>query len=334
LTRRSPVRHSLGAIVVAFMSLICACSPEAPGESIIVSGASGQLGGLVVEELLGRGIPASKLILVSRSPASLEHYAEMGAQVRYGDFTEPDSLADAYAGGDRMLLISIGGGSGARPALHQAAIDAAVAAGVEHIAYTSFVNVDVNLESTIGPDHLATEQALRDSGIAWTMLRNQIYMNGLVDQAVQAIIDGQLITSMPETKVGYVTREDCAAAAAAVLATPGHEYKVYDITGPALVSPRDIAETAAAVSGYPVEYVDISQELHYARLIESGMSEEAANGVMSFELELASTYLSTTSSAVADLTGRPPTSIRQLFEANRERLVATGARRNTPPSSR
>jgi NAD(P)H dehydrogenase (quinone) len=315
----------LGVLALAAGAVLAACATRDASDAIIVSGASGQLGGLVVEELLARGVPANDLILVSRTPANLQHYADIGAQVRYGDFAEPESLADAYAGGKRMLLISIGGGSGERTTLHKAAIDAAVAAGVEHIAYTSFVNVDVNLESMIGPDHRATEQALRDSGIAWTMLRNQIYMNGLVDQAVQAVEAGELLTARPETDVGYVTREDCAAAAAAVLSTPGHENKVYDITGPELVSPRDIAEAAAEISGHPVEYDELNEEDYYNRLIASGMSPQAADGVMRFDLELASPYLNTISSAVSDLTGRPPTSLRQLLAANRDRLVAAAA---------
>ena len=165
------------------------------------------------------------LILVSRTPNTdhLKAYAARGASVRFGDFNEPESLDEAYRGGTRMLLISINGGGGDRPELHKVAIDAAVRAGVKQIAYTSYVNADLNEASTIAVDHRRTERILQESGVAWTMLRNQIYANGLVDQAIQIVRDGGLVTHTPDARVAYVTREDCAAAAAAVLATPGHE---------------------------------------------------------------------------------------------------------------
>src|SRR5690606_7658157 len=121
-------------------------------------------------------IAPQDLILVSRTPDTdaLKALAARGASVRYGDFSEPESLEAAYRGGTRMLLISISGGSG-RLGLHKAAIDAAARAGVKHIAYTSYVNADRYLDSMIAGDHRQTEQVLRESGLAWTMLRNQIY---------------------------------------------------------------------------------------------------------------------------------------------------------------
>ena len=115
---------------------------QSADEKIIVSGASGNLGGLTVEALLARGVPASRLILVSRTPEELKQYADRGASVRYGDFTKPESLPTAYAGGSRMLLISVGGsGEVTAAALLMRAIDAAKAAGVDHIAYTSYVGL-------------------------------------------------------------------------------------------------------------------------------------------------------------------------------------------------
>jgi NAD(P)H dehydrogenase (quinone) len=309
------------ALVGACWLAACAGGEQRP--RIIVSGASGQLGGLVVEELLAHGVPAGDLILVSRTPERLEHYADLGASVRYGDFTEPESLAEAYAGGSRMLLISVGGPIGDRPALHATAIAAARDAGIEYIAYTSFINADINLESLVALDHRETEQALRDSGVAWTMLRNQMYMNGLVRQAADAARAGELQSSIPaDARIGYVTREDCAAAAAAVLATPGHEYEIYDITGPELIGPREIAETAAAVSGRPIEFIVINEEDAFRALLDSGMSAQAAEAAMRLEIEFASPFLQVTSNAVMQLTGRPPTSLRQLLEAHESELVA------------
>ena len=186
-------------------------------DKIIVSGASGQLGGLVIEELLARKVAPRNLILVSRTPETLKRYADRGASVRFGDFEKPESLAAAYKGGTRMLLISVNGGGDKRPELHKAAIDAAVAAGVKQIAYTSYVNADRFTDSIIAGDHLRTEKYLEGSGVAWTLLRNQIYADGLPDQAEKIVRDGRLVTSTPDARVAYVTRKDCAAAAAASL---------------------------------------------------------------------------------------------------------------------
>jgi NAD(P)H dehydrogenase (quinone) len=265
-------------------------------EKIIVSGASGNLGGLTVRALLDRGVPASRLILVSRTPDELAEYAAMGASTRYGDFTEPESLPAAYSRGRRMLLISIGGGGlpAPRPELHERAIEAAIAAGVEHIAYTSWAAISRGDTAGISADHVATEQVLMESGIAWTMLRNSVYMDGLAAQARQMIESGRAAVPENDVGMGYVTRADCAAAAAVVLTTPGHENRIYDVTGPAVVGTREIAEAAAAASGKVIEIV-------------AGGAARGGPGLAS---------LGFVSEDFETLTGRRPTSLRQLLEAN------------------
>jgi NAD(P)H dehydrogenase (quinone) len=270
-------------------------------DRIIVSGASGNLGGLTVDALLASGIPASRLILVSRTPDELSRYAALGASTRFGDFTESDSLPAAYAGGKRMLLISIGGGNlpASRPVLHQRAIEAAIAAGVEQIAYTSWVGISGGEIDGISSDHLATETILRDSGVAWTMLRNSVYMDGIPQQAAQMIAAGRAVVPPNESPIGYITRADCAAAAAAVISTPGHNNKVYDITGPELIGAREIAEAASAVSGEPIEIV-------------AGDADTPAG--------LGSPALGRVTTDVEELLGRPPTSVRELLETSRDAL--------------
>lgn len=307
----------------AWLALCLVSQAALAQEKIIVSGASGQLGSLVIEELLARDIAPQDLILVSRTPDTdaLKALAARGASVRYGDFSEPESLEAAYRGGTRMLLISISGGSG-RLGLHKAAIDAAARAGVKHIAYTSYVNADRYLDSMIAGDHRQTEQVLRESGLAWTMLRNQIYANGIVDQVAQIIREGSLVTFTPDARVAYVTREDCAAAAAAVLATPGHENKAYDITGPEAVGPRELVALAREFSGDDIDLVALSEAEYRAQLAASGMPANAINGAVGFAKELDSPFLREPSNAVADLTGRPATSVRALLLANRERVTA------------
>jgi NAD(P)H dehydrogenase (quinone) len=286
------------AMLMVVMAAFAARSASAQTrDRIIVSGASGQLGGLVVENLLKRGVDPRALILVSRTPAEQEKYARMGASTRFGDFTRPESLAAAYEGGTRMLLISINPLPN-RPQLHKNAIDAAVRAGVKHIVYASSVDADNAGDSQSAAEHRLTEQYVRASGAAWTMMRHHLYMNGLVGQAQRMLADGKVVIQPDEVPAAYVTREDCAAADAAVLSSPGHENKIYEITGPELVLRKDIARIASELTGKPIEQVAGS----------GGVSQVAPvmAGFAAFRVQTQS---------VQELTGRPATSVRQLFEA-------------------
>ena len=310
--------------LIAGLLLLALTQVAMAGDKLVISGASGQLGALVIDALLARKVAPADLILVSRTPdtAALKAYAKRGASVRFGDFEKPESLEEAYRGGTRLLLISVNGGGGNRPELHKAAIDAAVRAGIKQIAYTSYVNADRYTTSMIGTDHRRTEVLLQDSGVAWTLLRNQIYANGLPDQAEQIVREGKLVTFTPDARVAYVTREDCAAAAAAVLTTPGHDNKAYNITGPDAIGPRELVALASEISGKHVELVVQTEEEYRKGLQTSGLADSAINGTIAFAKELDSPYLREPSTAVADLTGKPATSVRKLLEANRARLRA------------
>jgi NAD(P)H dehydrogenase (quinone) len=214
-------------------------------------------------------------------------------------------LPAAYAGGTRMLLISVGGNQEVTATeLLTRAIDAAKTAGVKHIAYTSYVGLTRGDTAGRAADHQATEDALKASGLAWTMLRNSIYMHGQIATAARWVADGRAVIPPNESPIGYVTREDCARAAAAVLTTPGHEGKAYDITGPELIGVRDAAAIAASVTGKPIEVVQGGAD------VRPGFGRPA----MAF-----------TTSHFEELTGRKPTSLRQLFEANKAALL-------TPPA--
>jgi NAD(P)H dehydrogenase (quinone) len=296
------------------VAVVGACAPAAESApKIIVSGASGQLGGLVVEELLARGVAPTDLILVSRTPEELMRYAEMGASTRFGDFTQPESLAAAYEGGTKLLIISLNTRGNPNPrvateraALQKGAIDAAVASGVEHIVYTSYVDAERNT-SPIAVDHRVTEADLRASGVAWTALRNQWYADGIVGDAERMIEAGSVVVAPNERGTAYVTREDCAAAAAAVLTTTGHENRVYEITGPELVFRADVARIASEVTGVPIE-IRVATPEEAAELPEEPPSGE------------------TLSTHFRDLTGRPGTTARQLLEANRDALLIARGR--------
>jgi NAD(P)H dehydrogenase (quinone) len=307
------VRRIAAAWAIALAATTSAPAQQATAPKIIVSGASGQLGGMAVEELLARGVAPSDLILVSRTPESLERYARMGASTRFGDFTQAESLPAAYAGGDKLLLISLNTRGNPNPrvaaeraALHQLAIDAAVAAGVQHIVYTSYVDADRNT-SPIAVDHRLTEAMLRESGIAWTSLRDQWYADRIVDEAAQMIAAGRVMVDPNEAGAAYVTREDCAAAAAAVLTTSGHENRVYEITGPERILRRDLARIASEIAAVPIEVIEATPD-QLSSLPEPPPSSE------------------TLSNHFAELTGRRGTTARQLLEANRETLLAARRR--------
>jgi NAD(P)H dehydrogenase (quinone) len=297
---------SIGVLVCALFIGATAFAADGRGRStdkIIISGASGQLGGLVIKELLARGVPANQLILVSRTPEKLDEYRKLGAATRFADFAQPGSLAAAFAGGNRLLLISIGFGAGPRPVAHENAIDAAVAAGVKHVVYTSYIAISQGDHDGLASDHFRTEEIIRKSGVSWTLLRNSIYSNGLVQQAAKMLADGKATVPPIDTRIGYVTREDCAAAAAAVLVGTGHEGKTYDITGPELVGVREIAAAATAVAGKHVELVPADPNAP-ARRSFGGPS------------------IAVVSQDVAKLIGRPATSVRALFASRANEISA------------
>ena len=299
LTRRELLEMAAAAVLLSGASAASAAGDDL----IIISGASGQLGGQAVKDLLAKGVPAKNLILVSRTPDALAQYAKLGAATRFGDFGKPQSLPGAYAGGTRMLLISIGTGAGPRPIAHGHAIDAAKAVGVRQIAYTSWLGISNGDTRGIAADHVATEELLRNSGVAYTLLRNSIYMESLLPRAARMLADGNASVAPGEIRIGYVTRGDCAAAAAAVVSTPGHDNRSYDITGPELIGVREIAAAATAATGKPIALKPADPNAPPAR----GFGGPA---------------LAVTSTAVADLTGRPATSIAAFLQENRAKLTA------------
>lgn len=292
------------------LSMTSVASAAASGDKLIISGASGQLGQLVIKELLARKVDPKNLILVSRTPDKLADYAKQGASVRFADVDKPESLAAAYAGGTRMLMISLGSPPGApippRAARHKIAFDAAVKAGVRHIVYTSSQGADKGDpdDPMVTNEHMLSEAFLKASGARWTMLRNGYYADVVVRQAVKMIQDGRVRVTPNEAKSAPVTRADCAAAAAGALLDPRTENQAYDITGPELINARDVARIAAEISGAKIEVVEQPAGNSGPRPPESTI----------------------VSRAVQQLSGRPATSVRTLLEAHRAELIA--ARRN------
>jgi NAD(P)H dehydrogenase (quinone) len=296
-------RLALAAIMVGIGGAP-AHAATASTDKIIISGASGQLGELVVKELLARGVAPANLILVSRTPEKLEEFRKLGASVRFGDVDAPESLPAAYAGGTRMLMISLGGvpGTSLRPPRHKLAFDAAVKAGVKHIVYTSFIGADKG-GSFLADDHQKSENFLKASGARWTILRNGVYADFQVRRAVQMVATGKATVTPDEPRSALVARADCAAAAAGALLDGRFENQAFDITGPELVNGRDVARLASEITGRAIEVV-----------VQAASGSGVPGGMPPVP--------PTVSDAVAKLAGRPPMSLRAVLEANRAQLLA------------
>jgi NAD(P)H dehydrogenase (quinone) len=281
--------------------------------SIAITGASGQLARLTTEALLEQVDPG-ELILVTRTPEALAELAARGVDVRAGDFSAPETLPAAFAGAEKLLLISAAI-IGERVPHHFAAIDAAVAAGVRFIAYTSIVNPSDSNPGAAAADHRATEERVRVSGAAWTFLRNSIYAEMQVAPGAAALATGTLLSNAGDGRTAYVARADCAAVAAAVLTSDGHEGKAYDVTGPEPLSARDLAALYSEIGGKPVEAVLIDDDAWVAAMVEhAGLPEPLARQLATFGIAARHGYAEPVSSAVEDLTGRPPRTTRQVLE--------------------
>jgi NAD(P)H dehydrogenase (quinone) len=274
-----------------------------------ITGASGHLGRLVTQELLDRGVAADDLVLVTRTPEALADRRN----VRRGDFSAPDSLAEAFAGIDRLLLISTDD-LATRLEGQRAAIAAAQAAGVQRVVYTSAGNPVADNPVAVGPSHRGTEEALQARGLNWIALRNALYAEFQVPDFQGAIATGQLVSNQGDGRTTYVSRADCAAAAAGALISDT-ENVVYDVTGTELLSAADKAALAAELGGRPVELVAVDDDAFIAGLQQHGIPAEGAAVIASFGRAVREGYLDQLTDAVQQLAGRPPRSLREVVAA-------------------
>ena len=298
---------------------------------IAITGASGRYGRLAVDKLIAMG-RARDLILISRSPAKLADYARAGCDVRRGDFDRPDTLRAALRGAQRMLLIS-GTRVGARVRQHRAAVDAAVHAGVRHIVYTSFVNVEPANPAIVTLDHRETENLIRASGAAFTFLRDAHYADAMILNAGPGFIaSGVWLTSTGGGREAMVWREDCVDCAVAVLTQDGHENRAYPITGPNRESFAEVAAMLGEVCGRPIRLVETDDAGMYAHFDALGIPREPvddqsvagipwnSDDMVSFERAIREGFLDVCTDDVLRLTGRKPRSVRELIEVNADQL--------------
>jgi NAD(P)H dehydrogenase (quinone) len=298
---------------------------------IAITGASGRYGRLATDKLiaLGRG---RDLILIPRPPAKLADRTRVGCEVRYGDFDKPETLDSAVRGAQKLLLIS-GTRVGARVRQHRAAIDAAAAAGVRHVIYTSFVNVEPSNPAIVTVDHRETELIIQASGASWTFLRDAHYADAMILNAGPMFIaSGVWLTSSQGAREAMVWREDCVDCAVAVLTQEGHENKAYPITGPNRESFAEVAAMLSQISGRPIKLIQTDDAGMYAHFDALGIPREPvddqsvagipwnSDDMVSFERAIREGYLDICTNDVERLTGHKARSVYDMILANADTL--------------
>jgi NAD(P)H dehydrogenase (quinone) len=286
--------------------------------TLLVTGASGNLGRLVVESLLARG--ATKVIAGTRDPSKLADLTAKGVEVRTLDFNDPATLPTAFAGVDRALIVSTDA-IGSRTAQHKAAVAAAAQAGVKHIVYTSAPSPRPNPGTGVSPEHYWTEVAIASSGLDFTFLRNHIYAEIALLGAGHAISSGHLYDATNGRGRSYLTRADAARTAAGALLTAEGQ-TIHDVTGPAAITQVDLAAEFAKLSGRPVERVGLTGEQLRGGLLAAGLPEGMADVMVAFDLDAAEGSHAIVTDAVKHFTGRDPETLADFLAANRAALTA------------
>ena len=287
-------------------------------QTLFVGGAGGKLGGLVVAALKARGF-AGPLIAGTRDPSKLAGLT--GVTVRKADYTDVVGLTAALAGVDTFLLISTDV-IGQRLPQHLNAVAAAKAAGVKHIVYTSMPRPEAPSAITFAPEHLGTEEAIKASGIPYTIVRMSWYAESLLGSLPGNLKSGQWFTSAGEGRVNYVTRADCAAAAAGAMLLPPTN-ATYDVTGPAPLTTAQIAALATDVTGRPLAVVNLTDEQLAGGARAAGVPDFVIEHfIVAFDRNTREGKTDIASDAVERLSGREPTSVRDFLAANFAALTA------------
>jgi NAD(P)H dehydrogenase (quinone) len=274
---------------------------------LLITGATGHLGRLVVEQLLAAGVPAGDIIATGRATDKIKDLADRGVQVRAVDLNDPVALRAAVEGADRVLLVSALD-PGARVGQHRNVIEAARDAGTGLIAYTSIVNAGT-LTIQLAEDHQATEQLLRDSGVPHVLLRNGWYHENYTDRLPAFLAQGVIPGSAGDGRISAAARADYAAAAAAVLTTDGHAGQAYELGGDDPFTLAQLAAEITAQSGRDVRYVDLPEADYAQALRDHGMPDPFPTMVAETDAAAARGALHTSTGHLAALTGRPATSL-------------------------
>ncbi|MFJ3227986.1 SDR family oxidoreductase [Streptomyces sp. NPDC086783] len=280
--------------------------------SIVVTGATGHLGRLVIDGLLEK-VPAAEVAAVVRDKEKAAGLAARGVELRVADYNAPETLADAFAAGDRVLLIS-GSEVGRRVAQHRAVIDAAKGAGVALLAYTGVLG-GPEADFLLADEHKVTEQAILDSGLPYTFLRNGWYHENYTENLAPVLEHGAVVQSAGEGRVASASRADYAAAAVAVLTGEGHENKAYELSGDTAWSFAEYAAELSRQTGREIGYSSVPAEVHQEILVGAGLPEQFAAVLVDVDGAIARGLLARTDGDLARLTGRPTTPLADAIAA-------------------
>ncbi|KDE36371.1 quinone oxidoreductase [Kosakonia radicincitans UMEnt01/12] len=279
---------------------------------IALTGATGQLGQFVVEELL-KTVAAKQIVAIVRNPAKAEALSKQGVLVRQADYGDQAALTQALAGVDKLLLIS-SSEVGQRAAQHRNVINAAKAAGVKFIAYTSLLHAD---KSPLGlhVEHVETEKMLAESGIPYALLRNGWYSENYLASAPAALAHAVFIGAAGDGKIASATRADYAAAAARVISEEGHAGKVYELAGDNGWTLSELAALLSKASGKNIVYQNLSEADFAAALKGAGLPDVFANLLADSDAGAAKGGLFDDSKTLSKLIGRPTTPIADSVNA-------------------
>ncbi|KDA92321.1 SDR family oxidoreductase [Pantoea agglomerans] len=279
---------------------------------IAVTGATGQLGRFVIDALLKK-VPAGEIVAAVRTPAKAADLAALGVIVRQADYGQPETLEAAFAGVDKLLLIS-GSEVGQREAQHKAVIEAARAAGVGFIAYTSLLHADTS-PLGLGVEHRATEALLKASGIPFALLRNGWYSENYAASIPPALAHHAFIGAAGEGRIASAARQDYAEAAAEVMTREDEAGKVYELAGDDSYTLAQFAAEIAAQSGEKVDYVNLSQSEFAAALKNAGLPEGLAEMLADSDAGAEKGGLFDDSRQLSQLIGRPTTTWQAVIRA-------------------
>jgi NAD(P)H dehydrogenase (quinone) len=292
--------------------------------TLLVTGASGHLGRSVINHLLDTfKVPAAQVIATTRTPANLADLAARGVTIREADFDDPASLAKAFAGANRALVISTNelAIQGKRREQQIAAVTAASKAGVGHLLYTSLPDPEPGSPIAFAPDHYDTEQAVKATGIPYTIFRNGWYDENLFMSMPQTLASGHWYTSAGDGRISYCARDDMAAAIAADLASDASESTTYTLTGPEAYTAAEVAALVTEVTGKPIQVVQLSDEALTEGIKAAGLPEPIARILVSFDAATRVGGLGMVTDSVEKLSGRKSVSLKQFLEANKTALA-------------
>ena len=291
-------------------------------QTLLVTGASGQLGRAVLSHLQGTlKVDAGRIVAVSRKVEALSDVAARGVTVRAGDFDDPASLDRAFAGASRVLLISTDSlEGGKRLGQHLNAVAAAERAGVRHVVYTSIPEAEASAVS-FAPDHAGTEKAIRESRIpGFTILRNAWYFENVRYGAPSAVQSGRWYTAAGDGALSHIARNDLALAAAHALAADRNDRATFTLTGERGYTTADIAKLVSARLGAPIEVVQVSSEDLVKGLVGAGFPEPVARVFASFDDATRKGHLGAITRDFETLTGVRPQSFENWVDANGDSL--------------